>query len=218
LNNKVVLSAVFTVLACIGVALSQQAPTEGDTGRSDCRGEASYTTTSLGIAFEVSFDFAVRDDGGEDLGFVIARTAPTPGVGFVPGFNAAARIHSVEFHGDIAIFVTVWQRGTSGALGQFFGIASDPAGTASVIGIRDGAAGGFTDLVSEQFFFLPDQVPADPNDLLNTPAIDDFGQPIVGHEEETVREFILTQLSGNAPTRPPFTIHPGGDVQISGGR
>ena len=91
-------------------------------------------------------------------------------------------------------------------------------GTASVVGMRDGAAGGFPDMVSEHFFFVPNQVPAEPNDLLETPALDDFGEPIVNHEGQTVREFILAQLAGNAPTRPPFTIHPGGDVQISGGR
>ena len=69
--------------------------------------------------------------------WAVPKLSPSTSVaGPTLGFNAAATVYSVEFHQDIAIFVAVWQRGTSGAPGQFFGIASNPAGTASVVGMQ----------------------------------------------------------------------------------
>jgi hypothetical protein len=210
-HKKRIVRAVFALLASTAIASSGlRASASGSPSISECRGEASYTSTSLGIPFEVSFEIALREEGGKDLGWSLARTGPSPGSEFVPGFNAAATVYSVEFHEDIAIFVAVWPRGTSGALGEFFGFASNPAGTASVVGIRDGATGGFTDQVSEQFFFVPDQVRAELNDLPTTEALDDFGNPFPGFEGWTVRDYILQQLRALGG----FPIQPGGDVRI----
>jgi len=214
-SNKLVMSAVCAVVACIGIASSVlRAQTEGDPIRRECRGEASYTTNSIGVPFDVSFDFALREQDGEDQGWAMARTSGTEGVGFDPGYNAAARIHSVEFHGDIAIFVAVWERGTSGALGTILGLGTNEiAGVASIVGLRDGAALGSTDQVSEAFFWPPNQVPADPNGLLDVEALDDFGQPFEGFEGWTVRDFIVQQLSNSNGN----DVHPGSDIQLSGG-
>jgi len=216
MRQKLLLSAGCALLAAVGLALGgARASAQSAPSRSDCRGEASYTSTSLGIAFDVNFDFALRDEGGEDQGWVTVQTSATPGVGFQPGFTAAANIHSVEFHGsEVAIFVVVWQRGSSGALGAALGLAPETNGIASIIGLRSGA----TPAVSEAFFWAPAMVPTDPNSLLDDEALDDFGQPFEGFEGATVREFILAQFAGNAPNRPPFLIHPGGTIQMSGGQ
>jgi hypothetical protein len=211
------MSLLCVVVASVGSASSVlQAQAVGDPIRTDCRGEATYTSTSIGVPFDVSFDLALRDQDGEDLGWAFARTSATAGgPGFDPGYNAAARIRSVEFHEDIAVFVSVWARGTSGALGQILGLGTnDITGVASIIGLRDGAALNLTDQTSEAFFWPPDQVPANPNDLLDAEALDDFGEPFEGFEGWTVRQYILQQLAGSQGN----DIHPGGDIQITGAR
>jgi hypothetical protein len=214
--NKLVKTAVFAMLACIGIASSVlRAQSEGDPITRDCRGEATYTTNSTGVPFNVSFDFAMRDGGGEDLGWAMARTSGAEGVGFDPGYNASARIDTVEFHADVAIFVSVWERGTSGALGTILGLGTNEIrGVATIVGLRDGVGSGQPDQVSEAFFWPPDQVPANPSELLEAEALDDFGQQFPGFEGATVREYILAQLMNSNG----YVIHPGGDIQISGGR
>ena len=212
MSNKLFGKVVLSALACLAIGLvARHVSARCNPSMSVLHGEGSYTTTSLGIPFDVEFEFDLREQNGVDKGWIYGKTWATPGVGFDPGFESHAKAHAVEFHGDIALFVVAHKRGTLGLLGEFMGLGtSDSAGVIQLIGARDGAFAGFADQISESFIWAPDQVPGDPTELFEAEALDDFGNPFPGYEGWTVRDYILAQLSELRG----FPVHAGSDISV----